>query len=212
VHEKAGLGPQGRAAWLYEPALKRIRRAPSVCCDNPYEGTDGHQFYDQVDMYNGVLERFTWKLVGKKEVFTPYNAYKIAGETVKYADLARPKHLNQELPRYELHRMWVVEADNKPNLRHTFKKRRLYIDEDSWNITMIDDYDQQGQIVQFQEGHLVTSSAILASSTVPEVIYHFDSGRYFLTAMSNEDQPNDTTVTYPNNYFEADSVQKKASK
>lgn len=212
VHEKAGLGPQGRAAWLYAPALKRIRRAPAVCCDNPYEGTDGHQFYDQVDMYNGVLERFTWKLVGKKEVFTPYNAYKIAGETVKYADLARPKHLNQELPRYELHRMWVVEADNKPNLRHTFKKRRLYIDEDSWNITMIDDYDQQGQIVQFQEGHLVTSSAILASSTVPEVIYHFDSGRYFVTAMSNEDQPNDTTVTYPNNYFEADSVQKKASK
>ncbi len=212
VHEKAGFGPEGRAAWLYAPALKRIRRAPAVCCDNPYEGTDGHQFYDQVDMYNGVLERFTWKLVGKKEIYTPYNSHKIAGNSIKYADIAKPKHINQELPRYELHRMWVLEADNKPESRHTFKKRIMYFDEDTWNITMIADYDQQGQIMQFQEGHLVQFSATLASSTVPEVIYHLNSGRYFVTAMFNEDQPFDTTVDYSGEFFEADSVQKKASK
>lgn len=212
VHEKAGFGPEGRAAWLYAPALKRIRRAPAVCCDNPYEGTDGHQFYDQVDMYNGVLERFSWKLVGKKEIYTPYNSYKIAGKSVKYADIAKPKHINQELPRYELHRMWVLEADNKPEARHTFKKRVMYFDEDTWNITMIADYDQQGQIMQFQEGHLVQFSATLASTTVPEVIYHLNSGRYFVTAMFNEDQPFDTTVNYSGEFFEADSVQKKASK
>ena len=212
VHEKAGFGPEGRAAWLYAPALKRIRRAPAVCCDNPYEGTDGHQFYDQVDMYNGVLERFTWKLVGKKEVYTPYNSYKIAGNKVKYADILKPKHINQDLPRYELHRMWVVEAENKPDQRHTFKKRVMYFDEDTWNITMISDYDQQGQIMQFQEGHLVQFAATLASSTVPEFIYHFNSGRYFMTAAFNEDQPYDTTVNYSGDFFEADSVQKKASK
>ncbi|MGH6729773.1 MAG: DUF1329 domain-containing protein, partial [Sphingomicrobium sp.] len=40
VHESGGTGEKGRAAWLYSPALKRIRRAPAVCCDNPYEGTD----------------------------------------------------------------------------------------------------------------------------------------------------------------------------
>lgn len=212
VHEKAGFGPEGRAAWLYAPALKRIRRAPAVCCDNPYEGTDGHQFYDQVDMYNGVLERFTWKLVGKKEIYTPYNSYKIAGNSIKYADIAKPKHINQELPRYELHRMWVLEADNKPEQRHTFKKRIMYFDEDTWNITMMANYDQQGQIMQFQEGHLVQFSASLSSSTVPEVIYHLNSGRYFVTAMFNEDQPFDTTVDYSGEFFEADSVQKKASK
>ena len=71
AHEKAGTGPQGRSAWLYSPALKRIRRAPAVCCDNPYEGTDGHQFYDQVDMFNGVLERFTWKLIGRERDVHP---------------------------------------------------------------------------------------------------------------------------------------------
>ena len=212
VHEKAGFGPEGRAAWLYAPALKRIRRAPAVCCDNPYEGTDGHQFYDQVDMYNGVLERFNWKLLGKKEMLIPYNSYKIAGDSVKYSDIAKANHINQNLPRYEMHRVWVVEATNKPDKRHTFSKRTMYFDEDTWNIVMIDDYDHQGQLMQFQEGHLVQFPASLSSSTVPEVIYHLNSGRYFVTAMFNEDQPFDTTVTYDDKFFEASSVQRKASK
>ncbi len=212
VHEKAGFGSEGRAAWLYAPALKRIRRAPAVCCDNPYEGTDGHQFYDQVDMYNGVLERFSWKLVGKREMYIPYNSYRIAGNKTKYADIARPNHVNPELPRYELHRVWVVEADNKPDQRHTFKKRRIYLDEDSWNIVAIDNYDQEDKLTQFQEGHLVPYSNILAASTLPEVIYHFNSGRYFVTAMINEDQPYDSTVTYTDSIFEAETVQKRTSK
>jgi hypothetical protein len=212
VHEKAGFGTEGRAAWLYAPVLKRIRRAPAVCCDNPYEGTDGHQFYDQVDMYNGVLERFTWKLVGKREVYIPYNSYKIASPPTKYADIAAPNHVNPELPRYELHRVWVVEADNKPDQRHTFKKRVIYFDEDSWNIVAIDDYDQQDKLTEFQEGHLIQYFNILAATTQPEVIYHFNSGRYFVTAMNNEDQPYDQSVTFSDSDFEANTVQKKASK
>ncbi|MDD3765120.1 MAG: DUF1329 domain-containing protein [Nevskiales bacterium] len=212
VHEKAGFGTEGRAAWLYAPVLKRIRRAPAVCCDNPYEGTDGHQFYDQVDMYNGVLERFSWKLVGKREMYIPYNSYKIATPPTKYSDIAAPNHVNPELPRYELHRVWVVEAENKPDQRHTFKKRTIYLDEDSWNIVAIDDYDHQDKLTQFQEGHLVPYYNILAATTHCEVIYHLNSGRYFVTAMINEDEPYDASVSYTDNDLEANTVQKKASK
>jgi hypothetical protein len=212
VHEKAGFGSEGRSAWLYAPALQRIRRAPAVCCDNPYEGTDGHQFYDQVDMYNGVFERFTWKLVGKKEMYIPYHSHKIAGPTVKYEDLASPNHLNQDLPRYERHRVWVVEAENRPDLRHTFKSRRFYIDEDTWTIVGVDNYDQQGKLMQFQEGHLVSYYNVLAHTTQPEVIYHLDSGRYFVTAMANEDEPYDNTVSYAPNFFEANTVQNRRSR
>lgn len=212
AHEKAGTGPEGRAAWLYAPAIKRIRRAPAVCCDNPYEGTDGHQFYDQVDMFNGVLERYTLKLVGRREMYIPYNSYRIAGNKIKYADIASPRHVNPELPRYELHRVWVVEAENKPELRHTFAKIRFYIDEDSWNIVARDNYDHQGQLMQLQEGHLIYASNVMASTTVPEVIYHFNSGRYFVTAMANEDQPGDASVDFPDSYFEASSVQQRSAK
>lgn len=212
AHEKAGTGPQGRSAWLYSPALKRIRRAPAVCCDNPYEGTDGHQFYDQVDMFNGVLERFTWKLIGRKEMYIPYNSYRIAGNKIEYADIAHPRHVNPELPRYELHRVWVVEAENRPDLRHTFGKIRFYLDEDTWNIVARDNYDHQGQLMQFQEGHLLYGSNIMASTTIPEVIYHFNSGRYFVTAMANEDKPFDATVDFPDGYFQPSAIQRRAAK
>ncbi|HSW14748.1 MAG TPA: DUF1329 domain-containing protein [Solimonas sp.] len=212
VHEKAGTGAAGRAAWLYSPGLKRIRRAPTVCCDNPYEGTDGHQFYDQVDMFNGVLERYNWKLVGKKEMYIPYNSNKISGPKTKYKDIAKARHVNPELPRYELHRVWIVEADLKEGTSHTFKKRRFYIDEDSWNIAAVDDYDKRDELYQFQEGHLIFAYNVMAATTVPEVIYHFTSGRYFITAAFNEDRPNDASVSFNDDYFSASSVQKMTTK
>ena len=212
VHEKAGFGTEGRAAWLYAPILKRIRRAPAVCCDNPYEGTDGHQFYDQVDMYNGVLERFNWKLLGKREMYIPYNSYKIATPPTSYDDIASPNHVNPELPRYELHRVWVVESENREDLRHTFKKRVIYFDEDSWDIVAIDNYDHEGKLTQFQEGHLVPYFNNLSATTHAETIYHLNSGRYFVTAMINEDAPYDSTVRLTDSSFEPSTVQRKASK
>ena len=212
VHEKAGTGADGRAAWLYSPGLKRIRRAPTVCCDNPYEGTDGHEFYDQVDLFNGALDRYSWKLIGKKEMYIPYNSYKIAGPKVKYKDLAKPKHLNTDLPRYELHRVWVVEANIKPGTSHTFTKRVMYLDEDSWNIVATDNYDSRGNLYQFQEGHLVWGSNVQATTTVPEIIYHFTSGRYFITAAFNEDKAPDLTAKFAPDFFTAAAVQKRSTK
>ena len=212
VHEKSGTGETGRAAWLYSPGLKRIRRAPTVQYDNPYEGTDGNQFYDQVDMFNGALDRYNWKLVGKKEFYLPYNSNKIAGNKIKFRDLIRPKHLNQDLPRYELHRYWVVEANLKPGTNHTFKTRRYYVDEDSWNIEAVDDYDNKDQLYKFQEGHLITAPNVQAASTVPEIIYDFFSGRYFITAAYNEDKPYDLTQKFSDDYFTAAAVQKMTTK
>ena len=212
VHEKADVGDKGRAAWLYSPGLKRIRRAPTVQYDSPYEGTDGNQFYDQVDMFNGALDRYNWKLIGKKEFYLPYNSDKIAGNTVKFKDLVRPKHLNQDLPRYELHRYWVVEANLKDGTNHTFKRRTFYVDEDSYNIEAVDDYDNKDQLYKFQEGHLLTAASVLTTSTVPEVIYDFFSGRYFITTAFNEDKPTDFTVNFNDDYFTAASVQKRTNK
>ena len=210
VSESGGTGATGRSAWLYSPALKRIRRAPAVCCDNPYEGTDGQQFYDQVDMFNGELSRYTWKLVGKKEMIVPYDNFKAS--RAKYAELAKPNHFNQEIPRYEAHRVWVVEATLRPGERHTYAKRVFYIDEDSWSILMVDCYDGQGKLFNFQEGLATPQYNVQTHFTVPEIIYHFDSGRYFITALQAEGKPNDYSVRYPNDYFTDSGVQQRASK
>lgn len=210
AHERAGTGADGRQAWVYNPGLRRIRRAPGVCCDNPYEGTDGHQFYDQVDMFNGVLERFDWKLLGKKEVIIPYNSNQIGSPDVSYDDLASPFHINPELPRYEKHRVWVVEANIRQGTNHTFHKRRFYVDEDSWYPSAVDNYDARGEMMQFQEGHTIFAYNIQSVGGVPEVIYHFNSGRYFVTAMANEERPNDFSVELDDRDFEASAVSKRA--
>ncbi len=204
--------PGERSAWIYNPALRRIRRAPTVAYDNPYEGTDGNQFYDQVDMYNGKLDRFTWKLVGKKELYIPNSSAKINNFSLKYKDMLQTGHINQDLARYELHRVWVIEANNKPEVRHTFKKKTLYVDEDTWNVVMTDNYDQRDQYYKFHEGHLVSVREIQASTTVPEIIYDLQKGGYFATALVNEGKPNDLTVTYTKEHFTPESIKKRTTR
>jgi len=150
--------------------------------------------------------------VGNQEIYIPYHGNKLAGPTVKYKDMAKGKHLNPDLPRYELHRVWVVEATLRPGTNHTFKKRVFYVDEDGWNIVAVDDYDSRDQLFQFQEGHYVVGHNILSGGTVPEIIYHFDSGRYFITAAFNEDKPYDFTVNFNSDYFTDSAVQKGATR
>ena len=145
-------------------------------------------------------------------MFIPYDSNTISSSKVKFKDMAKGKHLNQDLPRYEKHRIWKVEATLRAGTNHSFKKRVFYVDEDGWQIVAIDCYDSRDQLYQFQEGHMGFAYNILAGGTVPEIIYHFDSGRYFITAAANEDKPNDFTVNYDDSYFEAASVQKKTTK
>lgn len=212
VHEKIGPGVEARSAWIYSPGLGRVNRAPDVGFDNPAIGTDGEQFYDQVDIYNGALERYSWKLVGKKEILIPYNSWILNSPTFKYADLIRPGHMNQDYPRYELHRVWVVEATLAPGQRHQLKKRVFYIDEDSWSIAVVEGYDNRDQLWKVQEAHLLTIPFIPTVSGIPEVIYDLQTKRYFLTTMTNEDPVSNFEVQYKEEQFSPAALQRRAAK
>jgi hypothetical protein len=99
---------------------------------------------DQVDAYNGAPDRYDWKLVGKKEIYVPYNVYKLGDKSIKYKDIIGKGTINSDLVRYELHRVWVVEGTLKPGARHIYGKRTFYLDEDSWSVLMEDAYDLRG--------------------------------------------------------------------
>ena len=202
-----------RSAWLYNTGLRRVRRAPNVAYDNPYEGTDGQQFYDQVDMYNGAMDRYDYKLVGKKEMLIPYNNYKINQPDLTYADdLLGDKYINQDLMRYELHRVWVVDATLRDGTSHQFKRRTFYIDEDGWNIVAVDAYDNRDELWKFQEAanvHLPTGQFV---GGAPELIYDLQSGLYFSTAMTNEGQPNDFSVTYEDRHFSPQTLKRRTTR
>ena len=206
VHEMASGGAGARQAWLYSPGLGRVNRAPDVGYDSPAIGSDGEQFDDQIDEFNGSLDRYTWKLVGKREMLIPYNSWIINSPTFKYKDIIRAGHINQDLARYELHRVWVVEANLKPGQRHRFSKRVFYLDEDSWAIAGVDCYDGRGQLWKVQEAQLLTIPFIPTVSGIPEMIYDLQSHRYFLTSMTNEDAISDFEVHYSANYFEPSNL------
>ncbi|HSW12804.1 MAG TPA: DUF1329 domain-containing protein [Solimonas sp.] len=210
VHESAGGEGNTRLAWIYSPGLGRVNRAPDVGFDNPSIGSDGEQFNDQIDVFNGSLERYDWKLVGKRELLIPYNSWMLNSPTFKYKDIIRPGHINQDLARYELHRVWVVESTLKAGQRHRFAKRRFYLDEDSWAIAAVDCYDGRGQLWKVQEAHLLSIPFIPTVSGIPETIYDLQSKRYFVTTMTNEDAISDFEVKYDDAMFTPASLQRKA--
>ncbi|MNR16986.1 hypothetical protein D3C85_1336220 [compost metagenome] len=103
------------------------------------------QTFDEIGMFNGSIERYDWKLVGKKEMYVPYNAYRAAFQSSP-EELLGPQHVNPDRLRWELHRVWVVEAKLKPGKRHIYQQRRFYIDEDAWTVVAAESYDGNGAL------------------------------------------------------------------
>ncbi len=212
VHETADAGAGGRLAWIFNPGLGRVNRAPDVGYDNPYIGTDGEQFNDQVDVFNGALDRYDWKLVGRKEMYIPYHNYQLNSPLLRYDDIIGPGHVNQDLVRYELHRVWVVDATLREGTRHQFARRTFYLDEDSWSIASVDCYDNRGELWKMQEAYLLTLPFIPTVTGAPEAIFDLKSGRYFLTALTNEDAISDFEVSYKDAYFKPANLKRLARK
>jgi hypothetical protein len=188
VHETLDQSKENRRAWIYFPGQRRVQRAPNVAFDNPGTAADGLRTDDQFDMYNGSPQRYDWKLIGKKEIFVPYNSYKLHWAKTKPEDVIRPQHINQDLARYELHRVWVVDATLKAGQRHIYKRRTLYFDEDSWQILAVDCYDNRDQLWRVQEGHALNYYNVPTLWTTLDTVYDLQSRRYL--AIGFEDSAN----------------------
>lgn len=130
-----------RNAWQYRPDTRRVRKAPAIGYDNP-NGPGGLQTIDDNKGFNGAFDRYTYKLLGKKEIFIPYHNYKYADSREGTLDDRLTLNFpNPDFVRFEKHRVWVVEANLAEGKRHAYKKRRWYIDEDSWNPVMAENFD-----------------------------------------------------------------------
>lgn len=189
VQETLNQVKEHRSAWLYNPGQRRVRRAPNVAYDNPGTASDGMRTSDQFDMYNGAVDRYEWKLVGKKEIYVPYNCYKLQDPSVKFKDILTPLHINQDLARYELHRVWVVDATLKKGARHIYKRRTFYLDEDSWQILVTDNYDKRDQLWRVSEGHAMNYYNVPCIWTALEVHTDLQAGRYLALGMYSENPP-----------------------
>lgn len=186
AHETMNQVIEPRKAWLYNPGQRRVRRAPNVAYDNPGTAADGMRTSDQFDMFNGAPDRYDWKLIGKKEIYIPYNSYKLHSDRLKYKDILTPLHINPEYTRYELHRVWVVDAKLKAGARHLYKRRTFYIDEDSWQVMLVDQYDNRDQLWRVSEGHSIQYYDCPAFWSTLEVHTDLQAGRYLAIGLDNE--------------------------
>ncbi len=186
AHETMDQVKKPRDAWVYNAGRRRVTRAPNVAYDNPGTNADGQRTSDQFDMFNGAPDRYDWTLVGKKDILVPYNAYKLHSNKLKMSDILKPLHINQDLPRYELHRVWVVEAKLKPGTSHLYARRTFYIDEDSWQIVVADQYDGRGQMWRVSEAHCINYYDAQVFWSTLEVHTDLQNGRYLAIGLDNE--------------------------
>ncbi len=204
VHESLNQVKEPRQAWLYNPGQRRVRRAPNVAYDNPGTASDGMRTNDQFDMFNGAIDRYNWQLVGKKEYYVPYNSYKLHSDSLKYDEILTPLHINPKHVRYELHRVWVVEATLKDDARHLYKRRTLYVDEDSWQILAVDQYDSRDQLWRVSQGHVINYYDVPTLWTTLEVHTDLQAGRYIALGLDNESKMYDFSITRsPSDYTPA---------
>jgi hypothetical protein len=188
VHETVDQAKEPRSAWTYNPGQRRVRLAPNVGYDNPGTAADGLRTNDDFGMYNGATDRYDWKLLGKREMYVPYNSYKLSDPKLKYSDLLKPGHLNQDLARYELHRVWVVDSTLKAGTSHVYARRTFYIDEDSWAILAIDKYDGRGDLWRTAEFHNENWYNVPMFFGTVEVHNDLQSGRYIAMGLRNEEK------------------------
>ena len=172
-------------AWQYNPGIRRVRKAPEVGFDYPVPPA-GLRTVDDDYIFNGSPERYNWKLVGKKEVYIPYHNNRINDPAVKYSQLITPQTINPDYLRYELHRVWVIEADLKDGVRHIYKKRRIYADEDSWLAYLSESFDNQDKLWRVNWVAYFYSQESGTFHRTVSLYHNLTSGAYEATYLSNE--------------------------
>ena len=209
VHETLNSEIGQRQAWVYHPGQRRVRRAPNIAYDNPGTAADNLRTTDMTDMFNGALDRFNWKLVGKREMYVPYNSYKAHSDKSKVEDMLKPGYVDPDYLRYELHRVYVVEATLKPGQRHINPRRTFYLDEDSWQILTTDHYDSQQNLWRYSEAPSVNYYEVPVFWSTLEDHHDLKSGRYIAVGLDNQEEMYDFSFQTTPDMFSPQSLRQR---
>ncbi|WP_417500822.1 DUF1329 domain-containing protein [Marinobacter sp.] len=210
VHETLDQVRSPRLAWRYDSGSRRLRRSPNLAYETDLPNSSSLRSVDQKDMYNGAPNQYDWELKGKRELYVPYNAYMLHDQSVKPNDVIRAGHINQKLARYELHRVWVVEATRRTGIKHIYDRRIFYVDEDSWQILMSEEYDEAGNLWRVSEAHNISYYSVPAFWTTMEMTYDLKAKRYYIDGLDDNYPAYDFEPGYRGNEFSASSARRAA--
>lgn len=179
IHDNVDWIGVGRQAWQYLTGQRRVRKAPTIGFDTPDFVMSGVGDFDEAFVFLGSPERYNWKILGKKEMYVPYNNNRFA--SLPYETVLGDHHLNPDTVRYELHRVWAVEATLAPGKRNVVARRIYYFDEDTYLALEGDSWDAAGQLWRHYYNLTLLCPEIPAVvGTINWGLYNFQSGAYVL--------------------------------
>ena len=187
IRETLDPAETARDTWVEWPDGQIARKSRSFGYDSAAMLGEDLRFDDQIDGFLGGFDRYFWRLAGKRELIVPYNAYGLHSGRGSLRELVRTGHLDPAPQRYELHRVWVVEANVRPGAVHRYKRRTFYLDEDSWQILMVDLYDASDRLWRWQETHTVMAYDRAVLMPVFETIHDLQTGRYWFQGHDTDD-------------------------
>jgi hypothetical protein len=170
--------------WQYVPGQRRVRKSPSLVYDTPDASAAGLANFDDVSLFIGAQDRYEVKLIGKKEIYIPYNNNGLFRKPVN-AVIGKGA-LNPDAVRWELHRVWVLEASLAKDKRNVAAKRRLYLDEDTWQAVLADTWDAQGKLWKTGQAFTLLAGDEPSASTLSYTWFDLLSGGWVYAAAINE--------------------------
>ncbi|MDX5366164.1 MAG: DUF1329 domain-containing protein, partial [Alphaproteobacteria bacterium] len=176
----------------------RVQRTSAINYDTPQIYSDAMSTADSFDVFSGPLDRFDWTVVGRGERYIAYNSYELSSPAHKYADIIKPGHINQDLVRYEKHRVWIADATLKPTQRHVYSRRTAYFDEDGYNMVAGELYDARGGLWRVQEAHIIQYYDVPTCFNASDVVYDLVEGRYVVQNLKNEESGIDFNASHLN--------------
>ena len=182
------------AAWRILPGEHRVRRGPSLSYDAPDPDAAGFESLDEYYMFFGALDHYDFKLLGKREMYIPYNNNRLYLRPT--AEILGPKHANPNDLRYELHRVWVVEGTLRAGAHDIVPHRILYLDEDTWMAVYSDSWNDSGKFWKFGQATMYLMPEIPAVIIGSQFVYDLDIGGYVF-AFAFNDEPDTYKVTAP---------------
>ena len=196
----------GQPGWQYLVGQRRVRKAPSLQYDTPDFIVSGIINFDENEGFTGALDRYDWKILGKREIYVPYNTNKLMG--LKTEQQVGAHFPNPEAVRWELHRAWVVEGTLAEGARHVVPRRQLFLDEDNWQILAEDEWDAKGDLwkMQVSTPFLMPEVPAVAAYT-GSFIWDFHSGNWSVGIYTPEEAFDINKIEpLPEDFFTADAM------
>jgi len=209
IHDNVDMVSIGRQAWSYLPGQRRVKLSPDVAYDTPSPTGGTAATVDDSAVFYGALDRYDFKLIGKKELFIPYHNYRARDLKVCPPEVINtPMFLNPDCVRWELHRVWVVEANVKPGKRHMYPRRVIYWDEDIPGIGISDNYDAAGQLYRVSHSVPITfyEAPGAGHATDQFVTYDLSNGYYGHQMYSTDPRGWEVIEPKPEHHFSPEAL------